>query len=43
MNQSIVNTLYKGVGIGVILTFSIIGIVGIVKMYRDIMNIKDNE
>ena len=40
MNQYIVNTLYKGVGIGVILTFSIIGIVGLMRILRDI---KDRE
>jgi hypothetical protein len=40
MNQYIVNPLYKGVGIGVILTFSIIGIVGVIRILR---NIKDNE
>ena len=43
MNQQIIDTIYKGVGIGVILIITISTIVGIVKMYKDIRNIKDKE
>ena len=43
MNQQIIDTIYKGVGIGIILIITISTIVGIVKMYKDIRNIKDKE
>ena len=43
MNQKIIDTIYKGVGIGVILIITISTIVGIVKMYKDIRNIKDKK
>ena len=43
MNQQIINTIYKGVGIVVILIVTISTIVGIVKMWNQIRNIKDNE
>ena len=40
MNQQIINTIYKGVGIVVILIVTITTIVGIVKMWNQI-NKKD--
>jgi len=43
MNQQIINTIYKGVGIVVILIVTISTIVGIVKMWNQIRNIKDKE
>ena len=43
MNQQIINTIYKGVGIVVILIVTITTIVGIVKMWNQIRNIKDTE
>jgi hypothetical protein len=43
MNQQIINTIYKGVGIVVILIVTISTIVGIVKMWNQIRNIKDTE
>lgn len=43
MNQQIINTLYKVIGIGIILIITISTIVGIVKMYKDIRNIKDKK
>jgi len=43
MNQQIINTIYKGVGIVVILIVTISTIVGIVKMWNQIRNIRDNE
>ena len=43
MNQQIINTIYKGVGIVVILIVTITTIVGIVKMWNQIRNIRDNE
>ena len=43
MNQYIINTVYKGIGIGVILIVTITTIVGIVKMWNQIRNIKDTE
>ena len=43
MNQQIINTIYKGIGIGVILIVTISTIVGIVKMWNQIRNIRDNE
>jgi hypothetical protein len=43
MNQQIINTIYKGVGIVVILIVTITTIVGIVKMWNQIRNIKDKE
>ena len=41
MNQQIIDTIYKGVGIVVILIVTISTIVGIVKMWNQIRNIKD--
>lgn len=41
MNQQIIDTMYKGVGIVVILIVTISTIVGIVKMWNQIRNIKD--
>jgi hypothetical protein len=43
MNQQIINTIYKGIGIVVILIVTISTIVGIVKMWNQIRNIKDTE
>ena len=43
MNQQIINTIYKGVGIVVLLIVTITTIVGIVKMWNQIRNIKDTE
>jgi len=43
MNQQIINTMYKGIGIVVILIVTITTIVGIVKMWNQIRNIKDTE
>ena len=43
MNQYIINTVYKGIGIGVILIVTITTIVGIVKMWNQIRNQKDIE
>ena len=43
MNQQIINTIYKGVGIAVILIVTISTIIGIVKMWNQIRNIKDKE
>jgi len=43
MNQQIINTIYKGIGIVVILIVTISTIVGIVKMWNQIRNIKDKE
>ena len=43
MNQQIINTMYKGIGIVVILIVTITTIVGIVKMWNQIRNIKDKE
>jgi len=43
MNQQIINTVYKGIGIGVILIVTITTIVGIVKMWNQIQNQKDIE
>ena len=43
MNQQIINTIYKGVGIVVILIVTITTLVGIVKMWNQIRNIKDKE
>ena len=43
MNQQIINTIYKGVGIVVILIVTITTIVGIVKMWNQIRNINDKE
>ena len=43
MNQQIINTIYKGIGIVVILIVTISTIVGIVKMWNQIRNIRDNE
>lgn len=43
MNQQIINTIYKVLGIGVILIVTISTIVGIVKMWNQIRNIKDKE
>jgi len=43
MNQQIIDTIYKGVGIVVILIVTISTIVGIVKMWNQIRNIKDKE
>jgi len=43
MNQQIIDTIYKGVGIGVILIVTISTIIGIVKMWNQIRNIKDKE
>jgi len=43
MNQQIINTIYKGVGLVVILIVTISTIVGIVKMWNQIRNIKDTE
>jgi len=43
MNQQIINTIYKGVGIVVILIVTISTIIGIVKMWNQIRNIKDKE
>jgi len=43
MNQQIIDTIYKGVGIVVILIVTISTIVGIVKMWNQIRNIRDNE
>jgi len=43
MNQQIIDTIYKGVGIVVILIVTISTIVGIVKMWNQIRNIKDTE
>ena len=43
MNQQIINTMYKGIGIVVILIVTISTIVGIVKMWNQIRNIKDTE
>ncbi len=43
MNQQIINTIYKGIGIGVILIVTISTIVGIVKMWNQIRNINDTE
>ena len=43
MNQQIINTMYKGIGIVVILIVTISTIVGIVKMWNQIRNIKDKE
>ena len=41
MNQQIIDTIYKGVGIVVILIVTISTIIGIVKMWNQIRNIKD--
>ena len=43
MNQQIIDTIYKGVGIVVILIVTISTIIGIVKMWNQIRNQKDNE
>lgn len=43
MNQQIIDTIYKGVGIVVILIVTITTIVGTVKMWNQIRNIKDKE
>jgi hypothetical protein len=43
MNQQIIDTIYKGVGIVVILIVTISTIIGIVKMWNQIRNIKDKE
>ena len=43
MNQQIIDTIYKGVGIAVILIVTISTIIGIVKMWNQIRNIKDKE
>ena len=43
MNQQIIDTIYKGIGIVVILIVTISTIVGIVKMWNQIRNIKDKE
>ena len=43
MNQQIINTIYKVLGIGVILIVTISTIVGIVKMWNQIRNQKDIE
>ena len=43
MNQQIINTIYKGVGIVVILIVTISTIIGIVKMWNQIRNQKDKE
>ena len=43
MNQQIIDTIYKGVGIVVILIVTISTIIGIVKMWNQIRNIKDQE
>jgi len=43
MNQQIINTVYKGIGIVVILIVTITTIVGIVKMWNQIQNQKDIE
>ena len=43
MNQQIIDTIYKGVGIVVILIVTISTIIGIVKMWNQIRNQKDKE
>jgi hypothetical protein len=40
MNQYIIDTLYKVVGIGLIGVICIVGIVGSIKMYKDINKLK---
>jgi hypothetical protein len=42
MNK-IIDTLYIVLGIGVIGMFLLVGIVGVMRILRDINNIKDNE
>lgn len=43
MNQHIIDTMYKIVGIGLIGIVIGVGIVGSIKMYKDINKIKDNQ
>ena len=43
MNQHIIDTMYKIVGIGIIGIVILVGIVGSIKMYKDINKIKDNQ
>ena len=43
MNQLIIDTMYKVVSIGGMSIVILIGIVGSIKMYKDIRNIKDKE
>jgi len=43
MNQHIIDTMYKGVGITLIGIVILVGIIGSIKMYKDIQNIKDTK
>ena len=41
MNQYIIDTIYKGIGIGLMGLVIVVGIVGFIKMYKGIRNQKD--
>jgi hypothetical protein len=43
MNQQIINTLYKVIGIGIIGIVVSVGVIGFIKMWNEIRNIKDKE
>ena len=43
MNQQIINTLYMIVGIGIIGIVVSVGVIGGIKMWNQIRNIKDKE
>ena len=43
MNQHIIDTMYKVVSIGGMIIVILVGIVGSIKVYKDIRNIKDKE
>jgi hypothetical protein len=43
MNQQIINTLYKVIGIGIIGIVVSVGVIGFIKVWRDINKLKDKE
>jgi hypothetical protein len=43
MNQQIINTLYMIVGIGIIGIVVSVGVIGFIKMWNEIRDIKDKE
>lgn len=43
MGQQITDIAYMVIGIGLMSMVFVVGIVGVIKMYKDIRNIKDTE
>jgi hypothetical protein len=43
MNQQIINTLYKVIGIGILGIVVSVGVIGFIKVWRDINKLKDKE